>query len=97
MTREHVLLTAQFGLLKGFLIGVAGFHGAAFSSQHVVHTVQGASRHFEHHVQFLEQAYALLATREMEGERGAAILLRNTETYRQDAAQQVGSRVRQVA
>ena len=77
--REHALLTAQFALMKGLLIGVAGFHGEAFSTDHVVHTVQSASKHFEHHTEFCDRAYALLVESQMEGDRGAAILLRNTE------------------
>ena len=76
MSREHALLTAQFALIKGFLIGVAGFHGKAFSTDHVVHTVQSVSKHFEHHSEFLNQAYALLLDSQMDGDR-AAILLRN--------------------
>lgn len=77
MTREHALLTAQFALIKGFLIGVAGFHGEAFSTDHVVHTVQSVSKHFEHHTEFLDQAHALLVESRMDGNRGVAILLRN--------------------
>jgi lysine-N-methylase len=77
MTREHALLTAQFALIKGFLIGVAGFHGEAFSTDHVVHTVQSVSKHFEHHSEFLDQAHALLVESRMDGDRGVAILLRN--------------------
>ena len=77
MTREHALLTAQFVLIKGFLIGVAGFHGEAFCTDHVVHTVQSVSKHFEHHSEFLNQAHAVLVESQMNGERGVAILLRN--------------------
>jgi lysine-N-methylase len=77
LSREHALLTAQFALIKGFMIGVAGFHGQAFSTDHVVHTVQSVSKHFEHHSEFLNQAHALLVESQMDGDRGAAILLRN--------------------
>jgi lysine-N-methylase len=76
-TREFALLAAQFALMRGLLIGVAGFHGAAFSAEHVVHTVQAASKHFEHHPEFLNLAYALLVESRMEGARGLAILLRD--------------------
>jgi lysine-N-methylase len=78
MTREYVQLTAQFALMKGLLIGVAGCHGEAFSTEHVVHTVQAASRHFEHHTDFLNQAHALLVENQMDGAAGSAILLRNS-------------------
>ncbi len=77
MERECALLTAQFALMKGFLIGVAGFHKEAFSAEHVVHTVQATSKHFEHHPEFLDLTYELLRESQMEGARGLAILLRN--------------------
>jgi lysine-N-methylase len=79
MTREFAQLTAQFALTKGLLIGVAGHHRMAFAGAHVVHTMQAASKHFEHHPEFLAQAHNLLVESRMEGARGLAILLRNTE------------------
>ena len=79
MARECALLIAQFVLLKGLLIGVAGFHREAFSAAHVVHTVQAASKHFEHHPEFLSLVYELLVESRMDDSRGMAILLRNAE------------------
>jgi len=79
MVREYAMLTAQFALTKGLLIGVAGFHREAFSAANVVHTVQAAAKHFEHHPEFLNMAYGLLIESEMDGARGLAILLRNTK------------------
>lgn len=80
MSREFALLTAQFALVKGLLIGVTGFHREAFNAAHVVHTVQAASKHFEHHPEFLHLAYQLLVESRMDGVRGLAILLRNTKS-----------------
>lgn len=77
MTREFAILTAQFTLMKGLLIGVAGYHRGEFSIEHVVHTVQASSKHFDHHPEFLSRAYALLVESRMDGARGLAILLRN--------------------
>ena len=74
--REFAKLTAQFALIRGLLIGVAGFHGAAFSSAHVIATVQSAAKHFEHHPEFLKLSYELLLESRMDGARGMAILLR---------------------
>jgi lysine-N-methylase len=79
MARECALLTAQFALVRGLLIGVAGFHGEAFSAAHVVHAVQAASKHFEHHPEFSRLAYELLVESRMDGARGLAILLRDAE------------------
>jgi lysine-N-methylase len=90
MTREFALLTAQFALMKGLLIGVAGHHREAFAAEHVVHTVQAASKHFEHHPEFLNLAHELLVESRMDGARGLAILLRNTEPKApRPAAQQI--------
>jgi lysine-N-methylase len=77
MDRECALLTAQFALMKGFLIGVSGYHRESLSAAHVVHTVQATSKHFEHHPEFLELTYQLLRESQMDGARGLAILLRN--------------------
>lgn len=75
--REFSMLAAQFVLMRGLLIGVAGFHGAEFSAAHVVHTVQAASKHFDHHPDFPNLAHALLIERGMNDARGFAALLRD--------------------
>jgi lysine-N-methylase len=75
--QQFTRLTAQFVLIKGLLIGVAGCHREAFSPAHVVHTVQAASKHFDHHPEFLSLACSLLAESQLDGVRGIAILLRN--------------------
>ena len=81
-SREFALLAAQFALIRGLVIGVAGHHGTAFSTAHVVHTVQAASKHFEHHPDFLKMAYELLVERRMDGPAELAVLLRNAEMDR---------------
>jgi lysine-N-methylase len=86
MTREFVQLTAQFALMKGLLIGVAGYHRESFSVDHVLHTAQAAAKHFEHHPEFLNLAYALIAEKGLDGARGMSILLRNAEPIEQTPA-----------
>jgi len=68
-------LAANFALMRGMLIGVAGYHKENFSAAHVVHTVQSASKHFEHHPDFLPKARTLLAETGMATARGLALLL----------------------
>jgi lysine-N-methylase len=87
MARESALLAAQFALTKGFLIGVAGYYRDSFSAAHVVHTVQATSKHFEHHTEFLDRAYELLAESRMDGARGLSILLRDTAPTAQQPPQ----------
>ncbi len=77
MAREFALLATQFALIKGLLIGVAGFHKENFSEDHVVHTVQAASKHFEHHPQFLERVHELLVSTGRDNAHGLTMLLRN--------------------
>jgi lysine-N-methylase len=76
ISQRFAILAAQFALIRGLLIGVAGHHGDRFSAQHVVHTVQAASRHFEHHPEFAKQILALLAELRLDSANGLTILLR---------------------
>lgn len=80
--REVARLMAQFALTRGILIGVAGHHRERFSPEHVVHTVQAISRHFDHHPEFLSSAHALIAESRLDGIAGHSILLRNTPVSR---------------
>ena len=75
--REFALLAAQFALMKGLLIGVAGFHREGFAEEHVIQTVQSASKHFEHHPAFLEETYKLLSASGLDTPRGLTMLMRN--------------------
>ena len=63
--------------MKGLLIGVAGFHREGFGKDNVVHTLQTASRHFDHHMHFLKLANVLLVESRMDGVLGTSILLQN--------------------
>lgn len=81
MTREFALLTAQYALMKGLLIGVAGFHREQFSTEHVVRTVQAATKHFDHHPEFLNLAHELLVERGLNTPLGLTILIRNAASH----------------
>ena len=70
-------LATRFALIKGMLIGVAGFYGERISEAHVVQVVQTVSRHFEHSPQFLEHAATLLRVRSMNTAKGLTMLIRN--------------------
>jgi lysine-N-methylase len=82
MEREFAMLTAQFALMRGLLIGAAGQYGKSFSTAHIVQTVQAATKHFEHHPEFLSMAHTLLVESRMDGTLGLAILLRDAEMNR---------------
>ena len=74
--QRFAILAAQFALIRGLLIGVAGHHRESFSASHAVHTVQAASKHFEHHPEFAKRILALLAELKLDGSNGLTILLR---------------------
>lgn len=96
-SREYTKLIAQFALMKGLLIGVAGFHEEGFSAEHVVHTVQSASKHFDHHPEFPRLAYELLVECKLDGLQGAAILVRNGTPARAERVVPEPNRVEQPA
>lgn len=77
ISQRFAILAAQFALMRGLLIGVAGHHGSSFSTDHVVHTVQAASKHFEHHPDFAGHVLALLAELGLDGAQGLTTLLRD--------------------
>jgi lysine-N-methylase len=75
--REFNFLATEFSLIKGLLIGVAGANGDGFSTAHVLHTVQTATKYFEHSTGFLERTQRLLAERGLDNARGVTMLIRN--------------------
>jgi lysine-N-methylase len=77
MAREFSLLATQFALFKGLLIGVAGRYREKLSTEHVIKTIQSASKHFEHHPRFLDEVHALLVSAQLDNVRGLTMLLKN--------------------
>jgi lysine-N-methylase len=75
--KEYALLATDFALIKGLLIGVAGAHKEAFSTEHVVQTVQAAFKHFEHNSEYLVRAHQVLVDKNLNDARGLTMLLRN--------------------
>ncbi|HVU47454.1 MAG TPA: flagellin lysine-N-methylase [Terracidiphilus sp.] len=76
ISQRFSVLAAQFALIRGLLIGIAGHHRERFSAEHIVHTVQSASKHFEHHPEFAREILALLAERNLDNSTGLTTLLR---------------------
>jgi lysine-N-methylase len=75
--RQYTLLATKFALIKGLLIGVAGCHQEAFSTEHAVQTIQAAFKHFEHNPNHLDQACQLLVSKKLDNAHGLTMLLRN--------------------
>jgi hypothetical protein len=76
-TNAFAMMSIQFALIKGLLIGVAGARGRWFGSSDVVKVVQVASRLFEHNPTFLRNAFTMLESRGLTDAHGLALLLRN--------------------
>jgi lysine-N-methylase len=75
--KEYALLATDFALIKGLLIGVAGAQKEAFSTEHVVQTVQTAFKYFEHNSAYLVRAHQILVDKNLNDARGLTMLLRN--------------------
>jgi lysine-N-methylase len=67
----YVLLVAHYALVKGLLIGMAGFHQSGFDAGHVVKLIQSCSKTFEHSVDFPGRAVEILAGKDL------SLLIRN--------------------
>ena len=92
MARQFAVLAAQFALIRGLLVGVAGHQRNRFCVDHVVHTVQAASKHFEHHPEFAGQVESLLAESRLDDAGGLTILLNEPASGR--AVDQIPSEIR---
>src|SRR5579871_296400 len=57
---QYALLAAHYSLVKGLLIGMAGFHQAALNAGHVVKLIQSCSKTFEHSITFPARAMEIL-------------------------------------
>lgn len=74
---QFTRMAIEFALTKGMLIGVASARGDAFSIDDALRTIQTVVKHFEHNVDFLPQAQALLVQQDLDNPRGLTMLLRN--------------------
>jgi lysine-N-methylase len=73
---ECLLLALQFFWVSSLLIGIAGRHREAFSTEQVVSTVQSFTREVEHIPQVQEDMLAALRRRGLDDLSGISILLR---------------------
>jgi len=74
---QCLLMLVHYGILQTVLIGVAGFHQAAFDAGQAVRVIQSFAKTFEHSLAFPERALKTLAEHRVETCGGLAILLRN--------------------
>jgi lysine-N-methylase len=74
---QCLLLMIHYGIIQTMLVGMAGFHQAAFGTGHVIQLIQSFSKTFEHSLPFPKRALEILAEHGVSSGAGLAILLRN--------------------
>lgn len=73
---EYLLLIAQFALLRGMLIGMAGKYQEEFGTDHVVTLVQSVSKAVEHYPLYMQELTKFIRNQHLDSPEGIASLLR---------------------
>ncbi|HTX74896.1 MAG TPA: flagellin lysine-N-methylase [Terracidiphilus sp.] len=73
---EYLLLAAQFSIVQGLLIALAGHYREQFGVEHVVKLVQSVSKALEHNPTFLAQIGDFLRTQNLASPQGIVTLLK---------------------
>lgn len=73
---EFLLLAAQYSVVQGLLVGLAGHYREQFGVQHVVKLIQAFSKAMEHNPSFLVQSNEFLRTRNLANPQGMVTLLK---------------------
>ncbi|WP_433974474.1 flagellin lysine-N-methylase [Tunturiibacter lichenicola] len=73
---EYMLMLAQFALIRGLLIGVAGRTREEFGEGHVVKVVQSFSKAVEHNPNYLKEINQFMEDRSLGNPEGVAALLK---------------------
>lgn len=73
---EYILMLAQFTLIKGLLIGMAGRYREEFGEDHVVKVVQSFSKAVEHNPNYLKEINRFMEDRNLCNPDGMAALLK---------------------
>lgn len=76
ISSEFLLLCAQYSVVQGLLIGVAGHYREQFDLQQVVKVVQAFSKAVEHNPSFLAEIHSFLKTRNLANPQGMVTLLK---------------------
>ncbi len=79
--RESHLLCIQYALIKGLLVGMAGYYQSSFSSDHVVKLIQSFSKAVEHNAGLLLRIENFFEINGLKDTQGIAALLRDGLPY----------------
>jgi len=75
---EYMLMAAQYSMIHGLLIGVAGHYRENFGTEHVVKLVQSFSKAVEHNPAYLKEISKFVTARNLTTEEGIAMLLKSS-------------------
>lgn len=73
---EYMLMSTQYALIHGLLIGIAGRYQEDFDTDHVVKLIQSFSKAVEHNPTYLDEISAFVTNRNLDTAEGIAILLK---------------------
>ncbi|MBB6145789.1 lysine-N-methylase [Silvibacterium bohemicum] len=74
---EYILMAAQYAVINGLLIGMAGHYREAFGTDHLIKLVQSFSKAVEHNPSYLKEVGDFIRGRSLDNIQGLAILLKN--------------------
>jgi lysine-N-methylase len=74
---QYMLVVAHYAITQTLLIGMAGFHKAAFDIQHVVRLIQAGSKTFEHSPTYPKRVIEILADKELTTPASLCAFIRN--------------------
>ena len=73
---EFILMSVQYAVIRGLLIGMAGHYREAFGTEHVIKLVQSFSKAVEHSPSYLKKAGEFIRERNLDNNQGLATLLK---------------------
>jgi lysine-N-methylase len=74
---EYILMTTQFAIINGLLIGIAGHLKERFSEEHVVKTIQSFTREVDHDPMALNSMVEFMHKTNLGNLVGLSVLLKN--------------------
>jgi lysine-N-methylase len=77
MAAQYMLMAAYFAITQTVLIGMAGFHKAAFGAGQVIKSIQSSTKTFEHSLIYPGRVIQMLADRNMTTAATLCVLIRN--------------------
>ena len=75
---QYMLMNAYYAIAQTLLIGMAGFHRAAFGTDHIIKVIQSGTKTFEHSLTYPGRVIQMLADKAMTTPASLCVLIRNS-------------------